>query len=244
MNRSSSVRGFTLIELLVVIAIIAILASILFPVFARARENARRSACQSNLKQVGLGIMQYVQDYDEKYPFSSDNADSSRIVFNFSVSAPGDFTPLATIYPYTKSWQILNCPSATPSVDAPPLGNSSTNYFLNGVIFRINQGLSMASLSQPSSRVMIHESDKLVSYAAVRPADFGSGYLYWLALPFYSNNHMEGSNMLFADGHVKWRKQSSICASDFGLLNSSVSGANACGVTNPNSASATVDPQL
>src|SRR5215217_8055455 len=61
-------RGFTLIELLVVIAIIAILASILFPVFARARENARRSSCQSNVKQIGLGFMQYTQDYDEKFP--------------------------------------------------------------------------------------------------------------------------------------------------------------------------------
>src|SRR3954469_10299371 len=62
------IRGFTLIELLVVIAIIAILAAILFPVFARARENARRSSCQSNLKQIALGFKQYTQDYDEKYP--------------------------------------------------------------------------------------------------------------------------------------------------------------------------------
>ncbi len=68
--KNSKRFAFTLIELLVVIAIIAILAAILFPVFARARENARRSSCQSNLKQIGLGVMQYIQDYDEKYPFT------------------------------------------------------------------------------------------------------------------------------------------------------------------------------
>jgi len=64
-SQNRSVRGFTLIELLVAIAVIAILAAILFPVFARARENARRSSCTSNLKQQGLAIMQYAQDYDE-----------------------------------------------------------------------------------------------------------------------------------------------------------------------------------
>ena len=68
-SESAIKRGFTLIELLVVIAIIAILAAILFPVFARARENARRASCASNLKQIGLGLMQYVQDYDEGHPF-------------------------------------------------------------------------------------------------------------------------------------------------------------------------------
>src|SRR5688572_30806831 len=69
--------GFTLIELLVVIAIIAILAAVLFPVFARARENARRSSCQSNLKQIGLAFEQYIGDYDERYPVYYTNDDGS-----------------------------------------------------------------------------------------------------------------------------------------------------------------------
>ena len=66
-------RGFTLIELLVVIAIIAILAAILFPVFAKAREKARQITCASNLKQIGLGFTQYIQDYDERLPCGTDD---------------------------------------------------------------------------------------------------------------------------------------------------------------------------
>jgi prepilin-type N-terminal cleavage/methylation domain-containing protein/prepilin-type processing-associated H-X9-DG protein len=98
MNRHSRAkRGFTLIELLVVIAIIALLAAILFPVFARARENARRTSCQSNLKQIGLGIAQYTQDYDEFLPVSS---------------GLGTGTTWRTyIYSYVKSEQIFVCPS-------------------------------------------------------------------------------------------------------------------------------------
>jgi len=100
-------KGFTLIELLVVIAIIAILAAILFPVFGRARENARRSSCQSNLKQIGLGLIQYSQDYDETmmaafYGSAGGNTPSN----NTSNYKWQDAT-----YPYVKSEQIFTCPS-------------------------------------------------------------------------------------------------------------------------------------
>ena len=111
-ERSTQLRrtGFTLIELLVVIAIIAILAAILFPVFARARENARRASCQSNLKQIGLGMIQYVQDYDEKIAPSE--------VYNYTdTTAVGVGTDtykwMDAIFPYVKSEQIFNCPSQT-----------------------------------------------------------------------------------------------------------------------------------
>ena len=105
-------KGFTLIELLVVIAIIAILAAILFPVFARARENARRSSCQSNMKQIGLGLIQYMQDYDEITPFAYHGYDPQT---NGSASnqTPG-WVWNDMIYPYVKSEEIFNCPSWSP----------------------------------------------------------------------------------------------------------------------------------
>lgn len=96
--------GFTLIELLVVIAIIALLAAILFPVFGRARENARRSSCQSNLKQLGLVMLQYAGDYDELYPQTwNDNDDAAT-----TSSVPW----MLMIQPYVKNTQILQCPAA------------------------------------------------------------------------------------------------------------------------------------
>ncbi len=116
-NRSA----FTLIELLVVIAIIAILAAILFPAFARARENARKASCMSNMKQMGLASAQYVQDYDEKlYPHRT-GGDSSSVTNNpFVATAPaGTITGGATqrvfwislLQPYIKSTQVFACPS-------------------------------------------------------------------------------------------------------------------------------------
>src|SRR5215216_1456391 len=104
-------RGFTLIELLVVIAIIAILAAILFPVFARARENARRSSCQSNLKQIGLGLMQYTQDYDEAMP----------IIWN------GEGEWMDAVQPYIKSYQLFVCPSDSRGI-TPARNNKDSSY--------------------------------------------------------------------------------------------------------------------
>ncbi len=95
-------RGFTLIELLVVIAIIAILAAILFPVFARARENARKSSCQNNLKQIAIGFKQYINDFDERYPMPA-------VTNNAGTTPPygwGD-----ALQPYLKNDQVFQCPS-------------------------------------------------------------------------------------------------------------------------------------
>ena len=93
-SRARSEKGFTLIELLVVIAIIAILAAILFPVFARARENARRASCQSNLKQIGLGILQYTQDYGRRFPPLSETFALLVVPLNFVVAPMSSSSPV------------------------------------------------------------------------------------------------------------------------------------------------------
>lgn len=106
-------RGaFTLIELLVVIAIISLLAAILFPVFTQARERARRTACLSNMKQIGMGITMYSQDYDERLPETGWGVPCSDPVTKATTDAKfsGIFAWPIAIYPYTKSWQVLACP--------------------------------------------------------------------------------------------------------------------------------------
>lgn len=129
-NEKSEVKGFTLIELLVVLAIIGILAAILFPVFARARENARRASCMSNMKQMALGVMQYTQDYDDYYPLAwygvvgtstSGYAQTNPSLPGYQFATYGPSTTLTSlgnwitwmdmIYPYVRSVQLFECPS-------------------------------------------------------------------------------------------------------------------------------------
>jgi prepilin-type N-terminal cleavage/methylation domain-containing protein/prepilin-type processing-associated H-X9-DG protein len=170
-NKSTFARhtGFTLIELLVVIAIIAILAAILFPVFARARENARRASCMSNLQQLGLGAMMYVQDYDEKYPRS--------LTLTTETPQPGGYTWSTGVwfwqqmlYPYTKSFQVIACPSA-PVVPFNTAGQPVPfygNYGANVMVFAYGTSpvVSMAAVQSPSSTYMLMDSGAYVDAPA------------------------------------------------------------------------------
>jgi len=225
-------RGFTLIELLVVVAIISILAAILFPVFARARENARRTSCLNNLKQIGLGIMQYTQDYDEKFPFACTGQPACNVVQTDPAMPGYAFTEINSsnvanqwvtwqdlTYPYVKSTQIFRCPSAIqqPSSGPPPqlnYGYSSafsgyyTSSFYSGRTDYIPP--SLADVTRPAEVFMIldYQSD-YAHYARPRDARDWSRN----SDPTIQKRvvrHLDGTNVIYADGHAKWSTRSRI----------------------------------
>jgi prepilin-type N-terminal cleavage/methylation domain-containing protein/prepilin-type processing-associated H-X9-DG protein len=194
--------AFTLIELLVVIAIIAILAAILFPVFARARENARRSSCQSNLKQMALAQMQYSQDYDE------------HLVPNAVYDNPQGLTYGTWMYvlqPYIKSVQIFTCTSVPNAVYSgrPNTTQNNTGYAYYGSLGKI----ALAAIDSPASVAMFADAGVLPS-----PPYAANDHYYMMNWDQSSGDngvppdaaHFDGANIAFADGHVKWLKTSVI----------------------------------
>jgi prepilin-type N-terminal cleavage/methylation domain-containing protein/prepilin-type processing-associated H-X9-DG protein len=214
-------HAFTLIELLVVIAIIAILAAILFPVFGRARENARRSSCQSNLKQMGLAVFQYVQDYDEILPKVVRDAapgETANLKFNNQYVVWAE-----AIQPYCKSLQIFICPSAV-NTNCPLPSSQDNSHTLMSYGGNINTGgdgafggygdnpTTLASFTNTAETFLVGEIQDL-------PYGSGSGQRQWAYqtvptgfAPGWQSNyypgdlHFGGGNWLYADGHVKWMK--------------------------------------
>ena len=201
-------RAFTLIELLVVIAIIAILAAILFPVFARARENARRASCQSNLKQIGLGIKQYIQDYDERFPQEGD-------------ATAGNRGWAYAIQPYIKSEQLFQCPSET--VAPPPGADLETRAVTAGFSdywYNFNLGtISEAQLTYSSNTLMNGDGGG------------GNGTTAAAWRQKLSQNdarrHLEGANYSFTDGHVKWLKYEAVLPGEVADCGAGGGGTNA-----------------
>lgn len=196
--------GFTLIELLVVIAIISILAAILFPVFARARENARRSSCASNLKQLALAGLQYTQDYDEKLPPSVDHG--------FASPFPAGYTWPKRWYdhvqPYLQNKQVFYCPSDPKYSQVLDIGVISQLQISYGWSFYyLTQlactpaaygcgGISIARINSPSSTIMLGDRKAI---------DDNNNYVInQFATYLPRPAHMEGANVAFVDGHVKW----------------------------------------
>ena len=205
-QRTQTRFGFTLIELLVVIAIIAILAAILFPVFQRVRENARRTACLSNMKQLGLAFTQYTQDYDELMPSAVKGATAVNKPGGwnyYTTFASGTIPPvfdmtLGSVYPYTKSKGIYICPDDS-------LGQTSNDtYALSSCIAyspvgtALAPGKSLAQFDNPSGTLLLNEE-------AANGAGSSTNDAYFLyGTDTISLRHTGGSNVLFVDGHAKY----------------------------------------
>lgn len=259
---SHSKSAFTLIELLVVIAIIAILAAILFPVFARARENARRTSCLSNLKQLGLGFMQYSQDYDERFPnLSSENGRGIPTVLGpYIQKVAGTYASTAG-----NGTNIWTCPSDTLDRSSalvsgnPPASEIPKQSY--GVLFWTSTnadnrapwpgtGIGRSIAAFPNSAGTFLLAEMRSNYAILgqnnsqvkRPASGGT----LTGAQYYSQDctdincgtsvpaaHLEGWNYLFVDGHAKWLRAERTIGPGINGNNTAANGGGPCTAAAP-----------
>lgn len=210
------IKAFTLIELLVVIAIIAILAAILFPVFAQAREKARQTSCLSNTKQMALGFMMYMQDYDEWLPLLYNGRLSwpnNAYYYNFDITPWWDAT-----YPYTKNQQIWACPSSKRQVKQLGQRVVPGQGLSYGMSYPLSWGDTAggpppATAPRPAETFLFGDSTQADGWFI--QVAFANGWWWWDGVcaggsgwpcDDSSTRHLGGSNIGFLDGHAKWRR--------------------------------------
>ena len=198
-------KAFTLIELLVVIAIIAILAAILFPVFAKAREKARQSSCQANLKQIGLALHQYVQDYDQRNP-CNDVTNVAGVTQSIEIGWDGWVSN--GLIPYIKNYQIFQCPSRQNGDFLMPQTGRRVSYGYNYLSFYNTAEADISNSAAGISQLFVmYDSDwswnncGVPSTCDIQTRDLQAfntgntaGKTVW---------HNNKGNYLYADGHVK-----------------------------------------
>ena len=219
-------KGFTLIELLVVIAIIAILAAILFPVFAQAREKARQTSCLSNLKQIGTALQLYVDDYDETMPMTKDSG--------HLWPAWRPYTWVGALEPYVKNENMFICPS----LPKEKVGTMISGYVANGICMGMWAGnpdlgadnmvayypaVSLAQFNNPSTVVLAKDGLQNLNWVFNAPnygwdnaalAGDDPSQRQW-------NAHLNGVNAVYCDGHAKYKKGDAYTLGDFGLADGS-----------------------
>lgn len=219
-KRMRVARGFTLIELLVVIAIIAILAAILFPVFAQAREKARQSVCISNEKQMGTALLMYSQDYDQRLPGDIMGYPSTYPTAPVGQQASGYTTWDLTLQPYVKNLGIFLCPTHTPHGWVPwqtwwsPKPRIMADYGLNYTLVHPPEPPTYPSNLSGAIDQVPKPSETLLA------VDLNSSYKLYMFTPWYNpalfptrprelQTHNGGANFIYCDGHAKWIQSSS-----------------------------------
>ena len=215
---AKNTHAFTLIELLVVIAIIAILAAILFPVFATAREKARQSTCASNQKQIGIAMLQYIQDYDETTPLPN---------FCQYFGASWQTTPnyLGSLVPYIKQKAVFACPSvakvATDAYDAPSPDCDTTYIGVTTVL-----GIPVSKIPAVSNTIYLWEGSQHQNTTILGPqTSLGVSSCYWwhstsitsVSAEASGTAHNGSGNNLFCDGHVKFLAVTQLRSGMFGM---------------------------